>query len=50
MWKGGRAVECTGLENRRSSNAPASSNLAPSAGFLYLNFGFNLKLAKICQI
>ncbi len=31
IWRGGRAVECTGLENRRTFTGPASSNLALSA-------------------
>jgi hypothetical protein len=30
-WRGGRAVECTGLENRQGLTAFASSNLALSA-------------------
>src|SRR5437899_2283329 len=29
--RGGRAADCTGLENRRRRKASASSNLAPSA-------------------
>ncbi len=30
-WKGGRAVECTGLENRQAGNPRlGSSNLPPS--------------------
>src|SRR6266849_5348398 len=31
MWRGGRAVECTGLENRRWSNPTVGSNPTLSA-------------------
>ena len=31
--RGGRAVDCAGLENRRAGNGPAGSNPAPSASF-----------------
>ena len=32
-WMGGRAVEGTGLENRRGCELSVSSNLTPSATF-----------------
>lgn len=35
--RGGRAADCTGLENRRWGNPFASSNLAPSAFSFYQN-------------
>ena len=31
IWRGGRAVECTGLENRRPFTGLVSSNLTLSA-------------------
>ena len=31
MWKRGRAVECTGLENRQGRESFVSSNLTASA-------------------
>jgi hypothetical protein len=31
LWKRGRAVECTGLENRRRGDPSVSSNLTASA-------------------
>src|SRR5436853_7640263 len=31
LWRGGRAVECTGLENRKARKGLVSSNLTPSA-------------------
>ncbi len=30
-WRGGRVVECTGLENRKAGNGLGSSNLPLSA-------------------
>jgi hypothetical protein len=37
-WKRGRAVEGTGLENRRRGNPFVSSNLTASAKFKFLDF------------
>ena len=34
MWKRGRAVECTGLENRQGRESFVSSNLTASATIL----------------
>ena len=34
MWKRGRAVECTGLENRQGRESFVSSNLTASAIWL----------------
>ena len=34
-WKGGRVVECDGLENRFTSNGNESSNLSLSAETWY---------------
>ena len=31
-WRGGRVVECSGLENRRTGNRSVSSNLTHAAG------------------
>ena len=35
MWKRGRAVECTGLENRQGRESFVSSNLTASATRLH---------------
>jgi hypothetical protein len=39
MWRGGRAVDCTGLENRRPFTGLVSSNLTLSATFFFFLFG-----------
>ena len=38
--RGGRVVECTGLENRRRGNSSAGSNPAPSAENVACLLGF----------
>src|SRR3954452_23685721 len=39
--RGGRVVECTGLENRRRGNSSAGSNPAPSASDVVCLLGFS---------
>ena len=58
-WKRGRAVSCTGLENRRGCESSVSSNLTASAKYLKGNqmhslipffFGTILALFEILAI
>ena len=39
---GGRAVDCSGLENRRARKGTVSSNLTPSANLFFRDFSDNL--------
>src|SRR5215218_7593183 len=45
--RGGRVVECTGLENRRRGNSSAGSNPAPSALDVACLLGFWVLLAEL---
>src|SRR5215212_9759486 len=43
--RGGRVVECAGLENRRRGNSSAGSNPAPSAVDVACLLGFSMVVA-----